>query len=138
MGAAPSIPYQEEVLAALPDLKPLREYADPLEERRKIILNYLENHLKAASLADLAHRLGYSESYTGNYVKKCFSQPFSKLLQRVRCSVAAQRLTETDESVEEIIFQVGYQNESFFRKVFRERYGLSPLAYRKKTRGDQS
>ena len=136
MGAAPSIPYKEEVLAALPELKPLRETSDPMEERRRMILDYLESHLKDASLQGLSQRLGYSESYTGNYVKKCFSRPFSKVLQRVRCSVAAKELTETDASVEEIIFRVGYQNESFFRKAFRERYGLSPLAYRKQSRGE--
>ncbi|MBP3300430.1 MAG: helix-turn-helix domain-containing protein [Clostridia bacterium] len=138
MGAAPSIPYKEEVLAALPDLKPLREHTDPMEEKRKLILDYLESNLKDASLEGLADRLGYSPAYTGNYVKTCCSLPFSKLLQKVRCSVAAKLLAETSESVEEIIYRVGYQNESFFRKVFRERYGVTPLAYRKKMRGDLS
>ncbi|MBQ4324114.1 MAG: helix-turn-helix domain-containing protein [Clostridia bacterium] len=136
MGAAPSIPYKEEVLQALLELKPILHRADPAEETRRLIRSYLEEHLKDASLQGLAERLGYSAAYTGNLVKLRCGMPFSALLRQSRCSRCAKLLVETDRSVEDIIDSVGYKNESFFRKAFRERYGLSPRAYRKQMRGE--
>ena len=57
---------------------------------------------------------------------------FSKEVQEKRCSIAARKLLETDLSIEEIIADVGYENESFFRKIFKEKYGKNPLEYRKR------
>ena len=57
---------------------------------------------------------------------------FSVLLEDKRCERAAQLLTETELPIEEIIYRVGYANESFFRRLFRSRYQKSPLEYRKK------
>ena len=38
--------------------------------------------------------------------------------------------------IDEIIFDVGYENHTFFRKIFTKRYGITPNKYRKiKNRG---
>ena len=96
---------------------------------------YVEENICKASLDGLAKKLGYSSVYTGSLVKKLTGQPFSKLLQSKRCSVAANKLLYSNMSVDSIIESVGYENESFFRKIFRERYGVNPLEYRKKREG---
>ena len=62
-------------------------------------------------------------------------ESFSDLLQRLRCEEAARLLRETERSVGEIIQMVGYKNESFFRQVFREFCGKTPLQYRKQWTG---
>ena len=80
----------------------------------------------------LAELLGYSAVYTGGYIKKLTGRTFSELLVDKRCTVAAKMLSETDLSVGEIIAAVGYQNENFFRKAFRQKYGKNPLEYRKR------
>ena len=41
-------------------------------------------------------------------------------------------LLHTDLSVEEISNCMGYENKSFFRKIFKEKYGKNPLEFRKK------
>lgn len=41
-------------------------------------------------------------------------------------------LLHSDLSVEEIINCMGYENKSFFRKIFKEKYGKNPLEFRKK------
>ena len=130
-GAAPSIPDQYEVLAALADLKEnaVNVKADVLCKR---IDRYIEQNIKTADLKELAKALGYSAVYTGSLVKKLTGMPFTKVLQRKRCSIAAEKLLNTELSVQEIINGVGYENESFFRKLFKEKYGKNPLEYRKR------
>ena len=130
-GAAPSIPDRCEVLSSLEILKENKSNSK-LDIIRKQIDSYIENNIKTANLEELSAILGYSTVYTGSLVKKLTGKSFSKAVQSKRCSIAAEKLLNTDLPVEEIIADSGYQNESFFRKIFKEKYGKNPLDYRKK------
>ncbi len=132
-GAAPSIPSESEVLDALKFLRPTKTDSES-ENQVKQIIGYLETHITDARLDELASLLGYSSVYTSGLIKKLIGKTFSALLQEKRCHIAIKLLRETDMPIEEIIFAVGYENESFFRRIFRETYGISPLKYRKKNR----
>lgn len=132
MGAATSIPYKNEAIEALSYLKPYNyKKKDKMEKKREIIFKYIEENLENACLEHLSKELGYSESYAGTLVKRLTNESFSQLLQKKRCKTAAELLSETDFSIGEIINKIGYENESFFRKMFKETYGKSPLEYRK-------
>ena len=87
--------------------------------------------MQQASLGGLATRLHYSEDYTGEMVRSVMKMSFPKLLQDRRCALAAKLLAQTELFVEEIIHRVGYHNETFFRTVFRQKYGQTPKQYRK-------
>ena len=52
----------------------------------------------------------------------------------IRLARATELLIETDFPVSEIISELGYENGSFFRKKFTERYGVTPYNYRKMMR----
>ncbi len=135
MGAAPSIPTREEVLKS--DL-----IAEPLssEVRSERLLTMLEEYLSfnltSANLCELADLWGYTEVYAGQMVRRLAGTTFGALLRERRVVAAAKQLLETDLPVGEIIRTVGYENESFFRTAFREKYQMNPLEYRKKMRGE--
>ena len=130
-GAAPSIPAKDEVMRALEKLKDSRsESKEDLIRSR--IEAYIENNIKTATVKELAKELGYSTIYTGALIKKLKGKSFSKLLNDYKCKKAADMLLHTDLSVEEIINCMGYENKSFFRKIFKEKYGKNPLEFRKK------
>ena len=129
-GAAPSIPTLAEVKRAMREL-PVTKSTRYDKKRTDIILGYIRTNLRRARLSELAASLGYSEAYTGVLVKRLTEKSFSELLEDERCKCAAELLTATDLPVEEIIYRVGYANESFFRKLFRKRYERSPLEFRK-------
>lgn len=65
-------------------------------------------------------------------MKKIKGMTFSKALQAKRCAAAADMLLNTEISVCEIAEKVGYENKSFFRKIFKEKYGITPFLYRKR------
>jgi len=132
-GAAPSIPDRCEVLSSLESLEENRTNSKS-DIIRKQIDSYIENN-KNANLEELSAMLGYSAVYTGSLVKKLTGKAFTKAVQAKRCSIAAEKLLNTDLSVEQIIADSGYENESFFRKIFKEKYGKNPSDYRK--RGDK-
>lgn len=128
MGAAPSIPDLDDVMSVVDNL----EENTPLEKDVKSkILKYIDENIKTATLSELANRLGYSAVYTGNLVKKTTGNTFSELLKSRRCKICADKLLTTDEPIGMIIADLGYENESFFRKAFKEKYGKNPLEYRR-------
>jgi transcriptional regulator GlxA family with amidase domain len=53
-------------------------------------------------------------------------------VQRLRIEDARRRLERTDSPVDEIAWQVGYEEPAFFRRLFRRLTGLAPGAYRRK------
>ena len=129
-GAAPTIPDKNEVLSSLENLKE-NILNSKLDIMRKQIDSYIEKNIKTANLEELSAILGYSVVYTGSLVKKLTGEVFTKKVQAKRCSIVAEKLLNTDLPVGEIIADVGYENESFFRKIFNEKYGENPLDYRK-------
>lgn len=137
MGAAPSIPTKDEVLAALERLE-LMECNCVQDDLRRAMEQYLAEELSQASLAGLAARLGYTASYTGQLFRCVMGKSFSGEVTRRRLSRAAELLWEGKLPVGEIIRLVGYENESFFRAAFRKRYGMNPLEYRKQTGGKEN
>ena len=131
-GAAPSIPYEDGVKQAYATLQPKDAgFSDISDSVSQMIDGYLENNLRSATLSGLAEELGYSPVYTGQIVRKTKGVSFGKYVQARRCSVAADLLRNTKISVSEIINQIGYSNETFFRDKFKELYGVAPLTYRK-------
>jgi transcriptional regulator GlxA family with amidase domain len=55
-------------------------------------------------------------------------------VQRLRIEGAKRKLERTDASIEEISWQVGYEDPAFFRRLFKRTTGLAPGAYRKRFR----
>ncbi len=136
-GAAPSIPVFDEVSEALHTLKPYdRNKHKKQELLKEKIENYIAENIKTVSLASLAEFLGYSQSYTGTVIKKITECSFSELLKKKRCELASELLANSDLSIQAIINRVGYENESFFRKMFKDIYGISPLKFRKSNKAN--
>lgn len=60
--------------------------------------------------------------------------PPIEYIQRLRVEDAKRRLERTEVSVEEISWQVGYEDAAFFRRLFKRVTGMTPGAYRKRFR----
>ena len=129
MGAAPSIPTRSEVKEAL-GIFSVKHGNQRAEHLRRRVEEYVLTHLSDASLSGLSEVLGYSAVYTGTLFSRLVGQSFTAYLQEKRLVRAHALLTEEGLSVGEIIAAVGYDNESYFRKLFKERYGKNPKAYR--------
>ena len=93
---------------------------------------YIESSYKDAKLSDLAMKLRISEAALSKIIKKYSGETFKDSLQNKRLNVAENLIKNTDIPVTEIIISVGYENTSFFHRIFKGRNGMSPNEYRKK------
>lgn len=55
---------------------------------------------------------------------------FGEIVQSVRMKKARSLIRSTSLSIEKIAAQVGYQNAEHFNRLFRKKYGLTPVQYR--------
>lgn len=88
---------------------------------------YAEDNL-ARELADF-HLL--KPEYFLIRFKKEFGSTFTSYLAEVRMEKAAFLLGNTRRSVTQILHEVGFHNHQAFNRVFKKKYRLSPLAFRK-------
>ncbi len=63
-------------------------------------------------------------------IKKSTGFNFKELLQRKRLNKAVELMCETDLPISDIIAAVGYENSSYFHRVFKEHYHMTPRAFR--------
>ncbi len=94
------------------------------------ILSYIESNYATASLSDLSKRMGFSVQYLSEWISANLGSSFKSMLQDKRFTTAQRLLLTTNLSVSEIMAAVGYENSSYFHRRFRERYGVTPLAFR--------
>lgn len=98
------------------------------------VLRYIDEHLsEPVCNADLAGILYLSTTYFANLFTKQFGMSPRQYVLNKRMSAAATQLMERDATVKEIAFSLGFDNESYFNRLFRKFTGMSPGAYRKQS-----
>ena len=101
--------------------------------RQKLIitvLSYIESHYRDGELSELAESLHYDVYWLSKEIKKRTGKTYTELLQAKRLSQAAYLLGTTSMSVMEVALAVGYDNISYFHRIFQKKYGCTPRAYR--------
>lgn len=116
----------------------LMNHLDRLEtdtgsDRQRLLLNvlgYIEEHYRDGELTELAERLHYDVYWLSKEIKKRTGRNYTELVQTRRLNQAAFLLSTTSLSVLEIALAVGYDNISYFHRLFRRKYQMSPRSYR--------
>ena len=98
-------------------------------------LTEIEQNYAAASLSSVAKRCNVSAAYVSNTVKAATGKTFKEHLMEKRLSKAETLLKTTALSVGDIIVMVGYENTSYFYRIFTQKYGVSPRGYRQNIKG---
>lgn len=94
-------------------------------------INYIDaNYDKPISLTDIAKASFLSVSRLAHIFKEQMGITLIDYLTSVRIERAKQLLLATEQSCTEICFQVGYNNQSYFTRTFKELVGMTPLQFR--------
>ncbi|MBD1382898.1 AraC family transcriptional regulator [Metabacillus arenae] len=93
-------------------------------------LKYIEEQYQHATLNYLAEKLNQPHYVLSKHIKKATNFTFKELLQEKRLSVAKELLEITTLPIASIIEQVGYENISYFYRVFKGKFGCTPKEFR--------
>lgn len=94
------------------------------------VLRYIEDNYREGTLNELAALTFQPVSGLSRFIKRESGQTFQQLLMQKRLNQAAYLLTNTRVPVEDIIAAVGYDNSSYFHRIFKQQFGMTPKKYR--------
>ena len=94
------------------------------------VLQYVEENYKDGELRELSEKLGYEFTWLSKMIKKLTGTTYTHLVQEKRLNQACFLLKNTRLSVLDISLAVGYNNFSYFHRIFKNTYGVSPRIYR--------
>lgn len=96
-------------------------------------LAYAASHLdEDVSLTALARKAGLSPYHLHRSFSETARESPKRFTMRLRLGHAAVMLLTRDDSVLEIALACGFQSHEVFSRAFRRRFGLTPIAYRKR------
>lgn len=100
-------------------------------EKLKTILKYVEEHYaEHITIEDMAELTFYSKSHFMKFFKAHVGSGFVEYLNDYRLTMAERLLKTTDASVLEIAAMSGFDNLSYFNRIFKRKYGQSPGKWR--------
>ncbi len=108
------------------------ETAETDKQQRLImdVLSYIEEHYRDGELDSLAKQLHYDMRWLSKEIKKRTGQNYTDLVQNKRLNQAAYLLTTTNMNIIDIGLAVGYDNTSYFHRIFQKQFGMTPRKYR--------
>lgn len=104
---------------------------------RLLSLEMLKKENFTRGLPALYRLSGKSREHLGRVCRKYLNKAPSQLVNDIRLEHSAKLLTATNIPIVEISGECGFESLSYFYHRFKERYGLSPLEFRKKGKDDQ-
>ncbi len=86
------------------------------------------------TVENLAREVGLNVNKLQEGFKKLYGTTVNNYVQKTRLDAAYSLLTKTDLSISEIVNAIGLSSKSYFSKIFKEKYSISPSEFRKKQR----
>jgi len=99
-----------------------------IENIKSYIKSNLESEHEIVSVAKIFH---FNPKYLGRFFKKETNISINEYICSKRLERAATLLAASEESVLNISYSVGFKNVTYFNRVFKNKYGVSPKEYRK-------
>ena len=99
----------------------------------KAVLEFIEQHYAdPLSVADLASVCCFSEYHFMRFFKKYMGESAMEYVRNVRLAKAAELFEQGAQSSLEVSLSCGFNNLSYFHREFKEKYGMTPGAFRRK------
>ncbi|SMD16091.1 AraC family transcriptional regulator [Pedobacter nyackensis] len=99
-------------------------------EKIDTVYNYVLNNFKSdLSLKDIALRCNMNTAAFCRYFKKKTGKTFKDFMNEIRLGNAAKLLLKGDLTIAEVAFESGFNNPSYFNRLFKRMKGTTPKAY---------
>ena len=91
-----------------------------------------DNYTSPISLEELAYLSGRSLSSFKRDFQSIYGETPAKWIREKRLSKARQMLEASQMSVADVAYSLGFENPTHFSRIFKQRYGSSPISFIKK------
>lgn len=106
---------------------------DHEDEQIKQAQHYIEeNYREKINVEELTSMLALSRRNLERRFKKATANTIVEYMQRVKVEAVKKYLETGSKNVNELMYEVGYNDTKSFRNIFKKYTGLSPVEYRNK------
>ena len=98
------------------------------------IMKYIRENYKTVTLDSLAGEFYLSKPYLSKYIKEKSGHTFGENVKQIRLAKAGALLRNGNMKVERVAEAAGYQNVEHFNRLFKKKYGCTPVQYRASAR----
>jgi transcriptional regulator GlxA family with amidase domain len=109
------------------ELRQIRSFAKKIE--KNISVDYT---LEAISI-----ETGLTQAKLQEGFKLLYNRTVTEYIRYARLNVARDYMVTTEMNISEIVYSIGFSSRSYFSKIFKERFGISPSEFLKKNRNKQ-
>lgn len=100
-----------------------------VEQVKRYVLEYYWEDLSLGKLAGIVH---YSPGHLNAVFRKAERMPLHRYINEIRLLKSRQLLATSGLLVKQVAQSAGFHDPLYFSRIFTRRFGMSPLAYRKK------
>lgn len=117
-----------------------RHYTEPTSRKKtskslnhiRLAIGYINSHLSDRLSSDaISFEVGLSRYHFLREFKKITGYTLVSFINNMRCEKARALLSGTSLTITDICSECGFENNSYFTRVFRKETGMSPSEYRK-------
>lgn len=90
------------------------------------------NYNQNITLDDVAKEISMSYHYFSKFFKESTGKKFSDYITDIRMEEAKRLLKDSDKSIKDICYAIGYNDPNYFSKIFRKVTGRAPTEFRQK------
>ena len=98
-----------------------------MENIKSYIMDNLEYNITISLIADIFH---YNKLYLGRLFKKETGESITDFINTQRLKRAARLLKDTEQSILSVANRTGFNNVTYFNRLFKNFYEVSPKEYR--------
>ncbi|MDY4969032.1 MAG: AraC family transcriptional regulator [Lachnospiraceae bacterium] len=100
-------------------------------EKIKFIVGYVQEHYsEPISITQIAQLCHYSDSHFMKFFRTHMETSFTRYLNDYRLTIAHRLLGSSKNTILEIAQQCGFENLSYFNRLFKRKYGVTPKEVR--------
>lgn len=108
----------------------------PADDYVTYAADFIRGNYATVKIGDVAKFVGLNRSYLTNLFKAKMGVSPQEYLMQCKLNQACKLLEETENPIQEISRQIGYDNPLTFSKTFKSFYGVSPREYRRSHRSN--
>lgn len=125
--------YYSSLLYRIANNKQVKTYrSNALMEQFKGL--FLSDYSKSDTISYYAGKLNVREEKLNETCKKALGISAKQYLLNLRITEAKRLLIYSEENINEIAFRIGFEDSSYFARIFKKKTGLSPTLFLKKYR----
>ena len=117
------------LLIELMEQKPQSKELSEEQKFLQFTFEYIDKEYQHASLEELSKLVNQTTYWVSKKIKALTNKNFKDLLQEKRLTMARYYLLYSDLPIQTIAEEVGYENISYFYRLFKNKYGMTPKSY---------